>query len=260
MQTVKNPKTTMKKYSRVPLCGIPAAPRADKRLRALASFIPHGSVAADIGTDHAYLPVYLAANGISSHVYAMDINMSPLSVAAANIKRFGLEDKITPILSNGLDALEREGAANQSPDVIVIAGMGGELICHIIEKSRLSKSGVKLVLQPATRAGALREYLYTSGFFVSSEQVVKSSGRLYYIICAEYRGESVAFSPSPLEKYIGRYLIENKNRDFDEYIQTQRLRLERILEALEKSPDNDIVTDYGTKEELSSLYTKLFKI
>ena len=93
----------------------------DKRLIACASFVTKNSIAADIGTDHAYLPVYLIKNGISRFVYACDIKDGPLKAAYLTVEQSGYEDKISVIKSDGLDSVPISGVTD-----VIAAGMGGE--------------------------------------------------------------------------------------------------------------------------------------
>ena len=45
-----------------------------------------GKTIADIGTDHAYIPIYLIENSLAGYVIASDINKGPLLIAGDNIK------------------------------------------------------------------------------------------------------------------------------------------------------------------------------
>ena len=95
------------------------------RLLAVARLVPKCSVVADIGTDHAYVPIYLVENGIADFVIASDVVEGPAMRAIENIKRHNLSDKIDVRIGNGLEKVKQA-------DVIIIAGMGGKLICDII--------------------------------------------------------------------------------------------------------------------------------
>ena len=99
----------------------------DSRLSLCASFVRQDSKLADIGTDHAYLPVWLCQNGVCKSAVAADINPEPLSRGQLTIAQAGLEDKVKTRLSDGLKSISADEA-----DDIVIAGMGGELIAKII--------------------------------------------------------------------------------------------------------------------------------
>lgn len=155
------------------------------RLKAAAGYARPGKFIADVGTDHAYLPVYLLESGISSGALATDINRGPLERAAANVAGAGLGDRITLRLADGL-----RGAEEFCPEDIFILGMGGELIARILGDSEYIKNEkIRLVLQPMTRQAALRRFLLEGGFRIDDEVLVKDEGgRIYQIICAGYDG------------------------------------------------------------------------
>ena len=159
------------------------------RLEACASFARHGKTAADIGTDHAYLPIWLIQNHISSRIFASDINQEPITVARKNIEAYGLNDKIITFTGDGLKKIQPEEV-----DDIIIAGMGGDNISSILSSAEWVRDPrYRLILQPMSHAERLREFLYVNGFEIVAEKAVCESGRLYTIICAEYAGKTIAF-------------------------------------------------------------------
>lgn len=176
----------------------------DKRMNCIAECVPYGAVLADIGTDHGKLPVYLAQKGRIKRAVAADINQSPLHKAVNNIKKHGLEKVIDTYLTDGLKGIEAF-----SPDCVVIAGMGGELIEQIISESTVNKKGIKFILQPMTKEDSLRRYLCLNGYSIYDEHIVKE-GKLYQIICAEYSGVSTRLTEA--EYLLGKINIE-KNKD-----------------------------------------------
>ena len=187
-----------------------------------ASFVRENTVAADIGTDHAFLPVYLILNGTIKFAVASDINKGPLERAVANAEKYGVSDKIHFALSDGLDGIEPE---KYGVGDIVICGMGGELIEKIISRSEYTKkSGVRLILQPMTFAPELREYLVSSGFNIIDEKLCKSSGKIYTVILAEYDGVKRAYTTAEL--MLGRKNIENGGELLREYAKKLLNKLE----------------------------------
>lgn len=198
----------------------------DKRLARISEMIRRGDRVADIGTDHAYLPVYLVKNGISPKVYACDIADGPLKNAAANIERLSA-DGIEIRKGAGLDAVSPGEA-----DTFVIAGMGGDMIIDIISSSPwIRDPAYELILQPMTSVGEVRKYLCENGFFVSDERAVRSAGRVYTVIKAVCTG--LKQPCEPLFYYIGR-LGENMGEDEIIYIKRER----RILAGLAGDIEN----------------------
>ncbi|MCL2487650.1 MAG: class I SAM-dependent methyltransferase [Oscillospiraceae bacterium] len=160
------------------------------RLSALAALVLPGSVAADIGTDHARLPIWLVSGGVCPRAVACDIAAGPLAAAARNIAWAGLAGRIQTRLGDGLAALGPGEA-----DTVIIAGMGGENIAAILARCEWAKSpDIRWLLQPMTRPERLREYLYANGFAVKQEEVARERRRLYLILSAVYTGERKPFS------------------------------------------------------------------
>lgn len=147
-----------------------------------------GGTLLDIGTDHAYLPTACVSNGLFERAIVSDINDGPLEKAKATIEAAGLRGLITPVLSDGFLSLP-EGCA----DEIVIAGMGGILICEILAQADWIKdSSVHLVLQPMTHAEDVRGFLVENGFLIEAEAACVEGGKPYCVISAKYCGEKEA--------------------------------------------------------------------
>ena len=129
-------------------------------MHSAVSYISRGAHVADIGTDHAYLPIYLVKEGIAQKALAADINQGPIDSARANIAAHGLSERIETLKTDGLHGVE-----SFAPDHILIFGMGGELIVKILSEAPwIQKKGITLILQPMSRAQILRAYLLESGF------------------------------------------------------------------------------------------------
>ena len=138
----------------------------DNRLNLCASMVRKNHRVADIGTDHAYLPVWLCKNNIATSAIAADINPEPLKRGVQTIEKYCATSLVTPCLSNGLQQINPDLV-----DDIVIAGMGGELIADIISKAPWVKNErYHLILQPMSKADFLREYLYQNGFYIKYEE------------------------------------------------------------------------------------------
>lgn len=178
----------------------------DKRLTSAASMVRHGVRFADIGSDHAYLPIYLCEQGKIDVALASDINEGPVRSAAANINEHGLASKITAIRADGLD-----GAQSFAPDDIAILGMGGELIISIIDKAPWVRDrDINLILQPMTHAELLYRYLLEAGFCIADELICSTSAqrtdRMYRLIKASFCGEKR--DCDDVEALVGKVNIE----------------------------------------------------
>ena len=223
------------------------SPILTPRLEAAASFVRKNSVVADVGTDHAYLPIALVLGGISKSAVASDINEGPYLRALVNIRNYSLLGKITALCTPGLDGIEK-----YSPTDILICGMGGELIAAIIDEAPWTKNeGIRLVLQPMTHAEILRKYLLDNGFSIVDEKIAKEE-KLYQIICAEYTGKIEEYSP--LELIFGKINIARSGELLCELVTKQIEILKRIAEAKSKARKTDTSNE---EEKLIALMEEL---
>lgn len=196
-----------------------------RRLAALAAFIPHGSIAADIGTDHAYLPIFLIKKGICKFVIATDLREGPYQSAEQKIKEHALQGRIGLRLGNGLKPL-KPGEV----EVVVLAGMGGNTIRGILAEAPQILPGIKrLVLQPMTDAGDLRVWLAANGWKIVDEELVEDDGRIYVIIAAEPGLEETC---DPVYLELGPRLLEKRSPLLERHLNSFMVKYERVLAGL----------------------------
>lgn len=201
------------------------------RLALAAEYVRKNSSLCDIGTDHAYLPAYLIKNEICSSAVAADLRRRPLENAAKTVGEYGLGDKIKLRLSNGLDNISPDEA-----DDIVLAGMGGDLICDILSRAPWIKNKTKrIIVQPQTHSEKVRAFFINNGFEIIGENAAEEDGRLYICICAEYTGDNIEY-PFGYE-YYGE-LSKCESRYAKEYIKRQRERFLKRADGLSKSGQN----------------------
>ena len=150
------------------------------RLALAARLARGGAVIADVGCDHAYLSIYMAQQDPACRLLASDLREGPLRRAEENITAAGLTDRISLALADGLRAVPENGA-----DTVVICGMGGEVMCAILEAAPwLKPHGARLVLQPMTRAEVLRPWLQRNGWRIETESFAREGHRLYTVMLA----------------------------------------------------------------------------
>ena len=184
--------------------------KLSKRLLAAADFVRPSSFVADIGSDHAYLPIYLCTLGKIRGALASDINEGPVARANINIATYHLNKKISTLRTDGLLGVEA-----YHPNDIVICGMGGELIASILDAAKWTKDkNIRLILQPMTHADKLRAFLWDNGFEIMGEKIVKED-KLYQIICAEYSDNCAKYSQ--IETIFGKILPKKPTAEFIEY-------------------------------------------
>jgi tRNA (adenine22-N1)-methyltransferase len=165
------------------------------RLLSAAEFVRQGARFADIGTDHAYLPIFLLSEGRISFAVCSDINEGPLASAVANAREAGLEEKMAFTLADGADELSGYNVTD-----VAICGMGGELISNIVERATFLRHGdVRLILQPMTKQEMLRERLYKMGYEIEAESYSRDSGKCYVCMCAKYTGKERVLSRDEIE-------------------------------------------------------------
>ena len=151
-----------------------------KRLEKILSLIEPCNVLADIGTDHGFLPVYLAQTQSVSHIIATDISESSLNAAKLSADRYGVANAITFHVASGLDRI-----AYKDVDTVVITGMGGETILGILRDAPWTRHpDVNLILQPQTKIDVLCRFLYDNGYIIRNIRSVSDRGKHYSIILA----------------------------------------------------------------------------
>ena len=182
------------------------------RLKMVADAVPESRVVCDIGTDHAYVPIYLIKNKICRKSIAADIRKGPLKAAQENIK---------PRLSDGFCALSQFEA-----ETAIIAGIGGETIAKILEKD----IGVKnFVLQPQTAKAFLRLFLQQNGYLIKKEYLCREGEKMYVCIFA-VRGKMPPLSET--EAQIGPVLIKERPPLFKEYVRYRKREIDCALEKM----------------------------
>lgn len=190
-----------------------------------ADFVRQNARLADIGTDHAYLPLWLCLNGTCPSAVAADINPEPLARGQAAIKAFNAEKLVSAQLSDGL-----ENIAENEADDFVLAGMGGELIANILDNCSYAKNSDKhFILQPMTKSEALIKYLFDNGFEILKQDCCIAGGKCYTVLLAHYCGKKHEYTETEL--YCAK-LQPTENT-------THRLFIEKHIARLEKQAKGD---------------------
>lgn len=217
------------------------------RLEKVASKVKSGTKIADVGTDHAYIPIYLSLQNVIQSAIAMDVKKGPLQIADRNIKKYDLVEKIETRLSDGLHELKPLEA-----DTIIIAGMGGLLMNRILEEgSHILDSDVTLILQPQSEIPLVRQKIHELGYKIDDEDMLIDEDKIYNIIVATKGQES--YDNSLFYQY-GKHLIETKNEILITFLLKRRSTLERIFHSLEeKITTNSLLRIEEIKVELKTI-------
>lgn len=205
--------------------------KLSRRLETIASFVPEGSAVADIGTDHGYIPIHLVQEGKAKHAIAMDVRKGPLLRAQAHIHEAGLEAHVEVRLSDGLLKLEQNEA-----DCVVIAGMGGELIIHILKEGRGLWEGIPhWVLSPHSELDKVRRFLEEQEFFTWRETMIKEEGKFYTVMGINRTNKAGEKDNREISYRYGRSLLESKDPVLKEYLKKEEEQLEQIMRGLSES-------------------------
>lgn len=243
--------------------------KLSKRLETVASFVEKGSRIADVGTDHGYIPIVLMERGQASGAIAMDVGAGPLERAREHIRERQLESTIETRLCDGVRCL-----APGEADTVIIAGMGGELVIHIMgEGSHLWDSVKHWILSPQSELDKVRRFLDDHGFAIAKEDMVEEDGKYYTVMDIERetgegsegqegrRSETGGVWDSPAEegdgkreeelreaKYLfGPRLIEEKHPVLMEFLKKEERVLENIIEGLK---EQESLRAFDRKKEL----------
>ncbi len=155
------------------------------RLAAVAAMVRDGARVADIGTDHALLPVWLIKDGRCPFAVASDIGEGPAASARRTVAEAGLESAVSVRVGDGLASVTPHEVED-----IVIAGMGGETIADILAHAPWTKDArYHFVLQPMSKSERLRTFLAENGYAVQREEIVAEGERLYTVFSVSFTGE-----------------------------------------------------------------------
>ena len=210
------------------------------RLMTAVPYIRGGRLVADVGTDHAYLPIYLCeqrkltpvavGNGETLCAIAADINKGPVERADRHIAEARLTTYIRTVQTDGLTGLD-----TYDPEDIIIFGMGGELIVSILAAAPwVCRPGKRLILQPMTHAEKLRGYLSEAGFSIIGETLSREGERIYQILCAEPTVNSTPCHPTTnAEEALAALWVGARDlrRDDAEQVALYEALLEKILHS-----------------------------
>ena len=203
-----------------------------ERLTRVASFVPDGSKVCDVGSDHAYLPVYLIQNDQISCAIAGEVVEGPFLSAKQTVRDYRMEDRIEVRLGDGLQILSKEDEIT----AVTICGMGGELISRILEAGYSGghiNGQERLILQPNVAEHFVREWLMNHSYQIVDETVVSDNHRLYEIIVAEPVGKREEYTE--LELKYGPILLQQSSELSVAKWNRMNRKNKEILEQLQKS-------------------------
>jgi len=185
---------------------VPLSPR----LQACCNYVSPGDRVADVGCDHGYLSIYLLTQGIAKNCIASDVKEQPLLSAVRNAEKYGVRDRVSFHLSDGVRNIPREF------DTLVCAGMGADTMVSILEGGPwLKDSRYRLVLQCQSKTPMLRRYLTDSGWRIGSETVLRDGRFLYTVMEVRWDPDSRKLTEG--ECYFPPALLENPSAEVRAY-------------------------------------------
>ena len=190
-----------------------------KRLQCIADYIRPGDRIIDVGTDHAYIPIWLLLKEPGAAAIATDIRSGPLSRAKADAEYFGVADRLTLLQCDGLKLCSPD-----SVDTVILAGMGGETMISILEAAPWTIRK-RLILQPQTKQAELRDWLAAHGYAIKDASLVHDNGRLYLVWLAE-EGKMPPFYG------VDEALLRKRDALLKPYLEEQIKRLRKQLNGV----------------------------
>lgn len=215
------------------------------RLKVIAGLVTKGHVTADVGTDHAYLPICLVSEGISPRVIASDVSKAAALRASAHIQEAGLSDRISVFVRDGLN-----GYRPFEAETLVISGMGGPLMIRILESSKETALSFKeIILSPQSEIASVRRWLYQQGFCLTDEAMVRDGDHDYFILklCPAQEGQADVYATfdddgqgRTIAYRYGPILMARKDPVLKDYLVREIERLDQAIACVLKGTDREV--------------------
>ena len=227
-----------------------------KRLSLVGQEVPQGARLADIGSDHAYLPVALMLAKKIDFAVAGEVVKGPYESAKAQVAKNGLSEKIMVRLADGLAAVHEADAI----DTVTIAGMGGTLIAQILASGKEDgqlKGSERLVLQPNVGEPQVRRWLVDNGYEIIAEHILEENNKRYEIIVAEPRALDIELTYTQEELFFGPFLLKEKSPVFMAKWQQEAEQLRRVLQRLQQAATPQVAKVAELTSELQRIESVL---
>ena len=188
------------------------------RLNEIFSLLPACKVFADIGCDHGYVAKAMLDSGKCKEAIVSDISEKCLEKAKTLLKRYAERGVVKSVVSDGFEKVK-------GCDLALIAGMGGEEICSIIERAKILPE--KLVIQPMKNCDKARLCLINNGYKIERDYIFKSAGKFYDLILA-VKGKGVLTEEEIL---FGKDNLTLNNEAFKEMLSLKIAKLNAVLDS-----------------------------
>lgn len=213
--------------------------KLSKRLQAVADLVTDGSCICDVGTDHAYIPIYLVQNHRIPKALAMDVNKGPLLRATEHIADEKMDNYIVTRQSDGLKQLQSGEA-----DSVIIAGMGGGLVIRILEESFAKLEAVKeLILQPQSDIEQVRHFIEANGFEIVQNDIVFEDGKYYFMFRCMHSTRNMQSEHKTIYDRYGKHLILQNHPVLNAFLEKEEAQLLTIKASLQKQADSEAAAE-----------------
>ncbi len=210
------------------------------RLQRIADYVRPGERVIDVGTDHAYIPIWLLLNGFADSVVATDLREGPLLRARADAERCGVAERLILRRCDGLSDCEPD-----SVDTIILAGMGGETIIGILSAAPWAREK-RLILQAQTKQDRLRKWLSENGYRILDASLAEDMGRIYLIWL-------VITGDMPERCAVDRALLDKRDPLLKPYLNDRMKRLRKQINGVSMATRPDTQQLAALTEELNQL-------
>lgn len=214
--------------------------KISNRLMAVASFVDKGAFIADIGSDHATVPLYLYEKGTIAHAETVENKKGPYSRMVKALEEAGVLDISYPSLSSGIEKLMPE------VDTVIVAGMGARLILSILLSNKEKLSNVRtIILDAHNERELLFEPLRGLGYSLLANSFIEEEGISYDVM--KWVKEEKSEPYGDLESLFGPYNLKNKPEAWVKFWTKEKNRLEAILNT--SSLPEDKRSEYSKRIE-----------
>ncbi|WP_062355788.1 tRNA (adenine(22)-N(1))-methyltransferase [Bacillus kwashiorkori] len=229
--------------------------KLSQRLTTVLKYIPKDCIFADIGSDHAYLPIHAIKTRAVKGVIAGEVADGPFEAAKQNVKEHLLQHVIEVRKGDGLTVVK-----DSEVDCITIAGMGGPLIASILEAGKEKLLSVeRLILQPNVAAQIVRKWLMSNGWQLVAEEILEEDGHIYEVLVADKGNPYVPYNDTEKELLFGPYLLQQNNSVFRKKWQREYTNWRQILKQISKGTEtSEIKRKRAELTEYINWYLEVF--
>lgn len=220
----------------------------DQRLSAIVDLVGKADTVVDVGCDHGYVANYLVEENLAKKVYATDISEPSLRKNERFAYNRGNDQRVISILGDGLVPLR-----DKDFDLVIIAGMGGDLIIKILQESFDLVKDKTLILQPMTQRDQVRKYLVANGFKITKEAIVRDKNKFYEIM-KFIPGKDLG---SSCDYYFAKNLLEEKDPVLKEYLEHLLEKTENYIKKASQSQSTKAIKRRENLERQAKLYKEL---